>query len=100
MKEIRNAKIGTTFLGIEDHGIMTFYIGLDYGGVSQSAGGYYMDNPTGMNLIYKILRLLNVESWEQLKNTPLRVESDGQKVYRLGHLLEDKWLDFEEHFKK
>ncbi len=38
--EIKNAKIEKTTLGFEDHGIMTLFIYLDYGGSGQGFGGY------------------------------------------------------------
>lgn len=37
------AKITSVTLEIEDHGILTLNIGLDYGGVHQSYGGYALD---------------------------------------------------------
>ncbi len=41
--EIVNARIDSTMLGIEGHGIMTCMIGLDYGGSHQGFGGYGFD---------------------------------------------------------
>ena len=35
-----NAKIRSTHLGKEDHGIMTAYLSLDFGGGCQSFGGF------------------------------------------------------------
>ena len=37
--EIRNAIIKSTMLGTKDHGIMTCYLYLDYGGEGQAFGG-------------------------------------------------------------
>lgn len=42
--ELRNAKIRHTMLGIEDHGIFTFVLDLDYGGSGQGAGMYCLDH--------------------------------------------------------
>ena len=44
MEEIKNAIITGTYLGIEDHGILTFWLYLDYGGSGQGFGGYQLDN--------------------------------------------------------
>lgn len=37
------AKIAATSLGYEDHGILTIWLHLDYGGSGQGAGGYALD---------------------------------------------------------
>lgn len=114
MIETKNALIQSTMLGIEDHGIMSFSLGLDYGGSNQWAGGYALDAPIqkdgrfhkrvgsaeGMTLIMEVLRIVGVESWEKLKGKHIRVKADHGKVYAIGHLLKEDWLDFEEFWKK
>lgn len=112
--EIKNAIIKSTMLGIEDHGIMSFYLNLDYGGSGQSAGGYCLDNPIhqgntfirrigtagGMSLIMEIMEVVGVGKWEDLKNTHIRVKADNSKVYAIGNILKDKWVDFELFFEE
>jgi len=44
MNEKKIAKITGVRLEIEDHGILTIGIGLDYGGVHQTYGGYGLDS--------------------------------------------------------
>lgn len=115
MKEIENAKITSTFLGIEDHGIFSFTLMLDYGGSGQGFGQYCLDTPKknkkgefekregtakGCDVLLEILRVLEVDSWEKLKGVHLRAEHDYGKVYRIGHILKDKWLDIEKFFKE
>ena len=48
------------------------------------------------------MKTLEVESWEDLKGTYVRVESEGWggKIIRIGHLMKDNWFSFEEYFKK
>lgn len=78
MKELeeKNAIIESTMLGWEDHGIMTFYIGLDYGDEGhQHCGGYSLDDPKkdptgkflgrfgtsyGMQLIMQIMKTMEI----------------------------------------
>jgi hypothetical protein len=43
--EERIAKIVKTRLGYEDHGILTAWLDLDYGGAGQGAGGSALDGP-------------------------------------------------------
>lgn len=40
-----NAKIKSTMLGYEDHGILTCYLILDQAGSGQGFGGYRLDAP-------------------------------------------------------
>lgn len=111
--ETKNAKIKSTMLGIEDHGIMSFYLYLDYGGSTQGAGGYALDTPIkqgntflrrvgtaeGLSLIMAILNLVGVGKWEDLPGKFIRVKADMGKVYAIGNVLKDEWLDFEQFIK-
>jgi len=110
--EIKNAIITSTMLGIEDHGVFSFSLGLDYGGGGQGAGGYCLDEPIkhkgkfqkrqgtaiGTELIAEILRVVGVMKWEDLKGKHIRVKASHFKVYAIGHILKDDWLDFETFF--
>lgn len=112
--ETKNAKITSTMLGIEDHGIFSFMLHLDYGGSGQGAGGYALDAPidkdgvflgrvgtaSGMSLIIEILKIVGVDKWEDLKGKLIRVKAEQHKVYAVGHYLNDKWLDFEVFWKE
>lgn len=94
MRIIKNAKIKSTFLGLKDHGIPTFFINLDYNGCGQSYGGcdlrYY-----GIEIILKILKTLEADSWENLPDI-IRVDADHDKIYRIGHIIKDQWFDIED----
>jgi hypothetical protein len=110
MKE-SNARIESTMLGYEGHGILTFFLNLDYGdGGKQAVGGYALDRyekrsnlrmPTTWAgaLIAAVLELLGQEEWEDLPGTYIRVRYEHDKVHAIGNLLEDKWLDFDKFFK-
>jgi hypothetical protein len=91
-KEIRNAKITSTMLGFEDHGILTCMLHLDYGSLHQGFGGYSLKY-YGIEFIEKVLRAVGVETWEELRGKHVRVESDNLKVYRIGHIIEDRWYE-------
>lgn len=109
--EIKNALIDWTQLGYEDHGILTFCLYLDYGdGGHQGAGGYALDSydkakkkrvshAVAMECVAEILRVVGVDSWEKLKGKHVRVKADWNRVYAIGNLLKDRWLNFEEFFK-
>ena len=111
--EIKNAIIKSTTLGIEDHGIMTFYLGLNYGCIYQSAGGYSLDTPIkkdgvflkrigtafGMCLIIEVLRVVGANDWENLKGKHIRVKADSTSVYAIGNIITDDWLDFKTFYE-
>lgn len=115
MSEIKNAKIESTMLGIEDHGIMTFMLYLDYGGSGQGAGGHCLDKPLkkkngefikrvgtglGMELIMKVIEVVGVDKWEDLKGKHIRVKAERSGVTAIGNFLGDEWLDFDEFYKE
>lgn len=89
--EIKNARIDGTFLGMEDHGIFTCWLYLDYGSSSQGFGGYFLESKPDM--IQKILAVVGVDSWEKLSGKYIRVEYDYQKISRIGHITKDVWYN-------
>ena len=107
---IKNAKITGTFLGYGDHGILTYYISLDYGDSFQSFGGYALDrydkeqerrvgSAIGMDHIASILSVLEVDSWEKLEGEYIRVEAVSNTVMKIGHVIKDEWFNPEDYFK-
>jgi len=105
--EIKNAIIKDTFLGVEDHGFFTFILHLDYGGSGQAAGLFLLDSThekyklttTGLfvtPLLREIFNISGVDCWEDLKGKHIRVKSDNEKVVSIGHVLNDKWINFRE----
>lgn len=109
---IKNAKIVSTMLGREDHGIMTFMLHIQFDTcVSCGVGGYVLDEydpetktrifkPKSMEVISKILDVVGVNSWEELPEKYIRFEDNGwgSTVTKIGNIMEDKWVDFKEFF--
>lgn len=112
---IKNAKITGTLLGVEDHGIVSCMLYLDYGGTSQGFGGYALDTyekgrnhpilgdrlgtAYGLDLIMCILKVVGVGSWEKLEGQHVRVKTEGDfgVATAIGHFLKDEWLDIKAH---
>lgn len=104
--EERNAKIRSTHLGREDHGIMTVMLDLEWDSGGQGFGGYALDQwqgernasgkrvgtAYGMKFIMAILDTLEVERWEKLPGTVCRVRAEHSKVHAIGHFLKDRWF--------
>lgn len=102
MSEIKNAKIRSVSLGFEDHGILTCWLHLDYGGVSQGFGGYgfshrpkdkHIGAPDLADFLLGILTTLEVDTWEALVGKSVRADADHGGVKRIGHYLKDQWFD-------
>lgn len=102
--EIINAKVKSTHLGMEDHGIFTAMIHLEWDHAGQGFGGYMLDTYNkekdkrvgteyGMEFIRRLLETLELEKWEDLPGTFVRIEQTHTKILRIGHLLKDKWFD-------
>ena len=109
--EIRNAKISSTMLGREDHGIMTFMIYIDGGSFACGVGGYCLDEfnsatrarvfrAESMEAISKVLEVVGVDKWEDLPGKYIRLEDNGlgSTVTKIGNIIKDKWFDLEEFF--
>lgn len=113
MNEMKNARIVSTSLGVamSDHGVLSFYIHLDYGAAGQGFGGITLDTvnpdrekpgqPTRIPTTLAANLLLGIDTvfgcdWEKLSGTPCRAYGDWGKVLAIGHYLEDKWLWLDE----
>ena len=108
-REIRNAKIESTFLGYEDHGIFTVFLNLRWSGAGQGFGGYALDQyvgtpgprrgtGAGLSFIMRCCDVVGVKSWEELPGKFIRIDHDHSKIYRIGHITDDKWFDPAEMF--
>jgi hypothetical protein len=104
---IENARITSTSLGYEDHGIMTAFVYLEGDGWGVGFGGYALDgydkdarqrwaaNGFGLEFIRAVMRVAGVEQWEKLPGKVVRVDTEGAggRALRLGHFLKDDWFD-------
>lgn len=99
--EIQNAKITGTMLGIEDHGIFTSFVHLEWPSGGIGVGGYVLGGKSGIKFIEETLRVIGVDKWEDLKGKYCRVKLGGlgEPAIAIGHIIEDKWLNPKEFFK-
>lgn len=100
MSEIRKAKIESTMLGFEDHGIMTAFLHTMSGSCGQGFGGYSLNGKWGMEFIKAILKTLEVDSWEQLEGKHCRVDVEYNQINGIGHIIKDKWFYPKKDLKK
>ena len=110
---IENVKITDTFLGREDHGILTCHLTVEGDGFAVIIGGYCLDKydehknkrvafHKSFELIDRILEVVGVNSWEELQGKHIRVKSNGYggRVTKIGNLFKEDWLDFDTFFKE
>lgn len=95
MSEQKNAKIRSTDLGFHDGfgSIPNAWLHLEYDHAGQGFGGYALGGAFTHEFIYGILNALEVERWEKLPGTPIRVQVEDGLVRRIGHFIKDQWFD-------
>ena len=104
------AIITDTFLGREDHGILTFSLGLYISGVHKEFGGFALDsfdfatktrsyNPKGLEAIAHVLDTVGVATWDQLTGKEIRIKNtDHGPIYEIGHVSEERWFNLKNFF--
>lgn len=111
---IQNAVIEDVSLDMGGRGLLTAWLYLDYGGVSQGFGGYALYLPKSYSnhqmlshaghFIYRCLQVAGVERWQDLKGKTIRVKSDkeglGSRILAIGHIIKDDWFNPSEDFKQ
>lgn len=96
-----NAQIESTMLGIEDHGIMTFFLHLKFNSCGQGFGGYSLRGEKSIYAVRAVLEVVGVSRWEDLKGKYVRIRKDdlyGGDILAIGHIIEDRWFSLKDHF--
>ena len=109
MIEIRNAVIKSARITNDDHGLLSAWLDLDYGGIGQGFGGYALYLPKSFShhallshaghFIWRVMAIAEVEEWDQLPGKTIRVKSEHSKVHAIGHIVKNDWFEPAEDFK-
>lgn len=101
--KISNAIIKSAELTTEDHGCLTAWLDLDYGGRGQGFGAYMLTNspdsphwPGKANFagvfIRRVMDIADVRRWSQLPGRTIRAQHTWTEILAIGHIVRDEWF--------
>lgn len=108
--EEKNAIIESVSITNDDHGCLSAWLMLDYGGTGQGFGGWalYLSKSfthhalqsVAGHFIYRCMEIADVSEWSKLKGKTIRVRTEGHwgKVVSIGHIVKDDWFDPDKEF--
>ena len=106
--EIKNALIKSARITMEDHGILTAWLDLDYGGVCQGFGGFSLYLPKSFthhkiksaagHFVFRCMEVAGASRWDSLHGKTIRVKADHCGVLAIGHIVKDDWFCPKEDF--
>ena len=103
---IKNAVITNVSIDDADRGLLTAWLQLDYGGLSQGFGGYSLYLPRSFthhelksvagHFIWRCMEIGGVTKWNDLQGKTIRVKTDEEwnsTITAIGHIVKDDWFE-------
>jgi hypothetical protein len=111
---IKNAVIESATISKDDHGLLSAWLMLSYGGSGQGFGGYTLYLPKGFahsanqknyagHFIWRCMEVAEVSEWGQLKGRCIRVKLEAEyssPIKAIGHIIKEDWFDPSADFKQ
>lgn len=108
-REIKNAIIKSARITADDHGLLSCWLDLDYGGTCQGFGGYALYLPPsfshhkkesiGGHFIWRCMEIADVEDWSKMPGRTIRADCEHTKVHAIGHIVKDDWFNPSQDYK-
>jgi len=109
--EEKNAVITSATITNDDHGLLTAWIQLDFGGSGQGFGGFALYLPNDFShsnnqrnfaghFIWRMMEVAGVDEWSKLPGKTIRAKGDHQGIEAVGHVIKDDWFDPKSEFEQ
>jgi hypothetical protein len=106
---ISNAVIESAEITADDHGLLSAWLFLDYGGSGQGFGGYALYLPKSFShhklesvaghFIWCCMEIGGVVNWSNLPGRTIRVRRiEWDRIVAIGHIINDDWFDPKKDF--
>lgn len=110
MTETKNAIIERAIISADEHGLLSAWLTLDYGGAGQGFGGYALYLPKSFkhhelksvagHFIWRVMEIAGVKEWDDLPGKTIRVQAEQGGVEAIGHIVKDDWFCPADDFKR
>ena len=99
--EIKNAVIKQAVITADDHGLLSVWLHLDFGGYTlylpKSFSHHKLNSPAG-HFIWRCMEVAGVTKWDQLTGKTIRVRGSYTGIEAIGHIIFDDWFCPREDF--